>query len=251
MTHNDRTVRDGIRRKKQVQTVNLQTLVQKNPEQWGKSGNSFVSLARNQVPFQDDIEQCDRRAQGMIDIGASGLASRMAERAVEFKMHARERYYGFNRMTVTAASIITGRLMGCDLQPTSMRSFRITVPTDTVKDIFHRLEESAPVKGNPVLYEPRLYPIHEVEETLSHRTRTLIDLMEAFPEAGGCPIFDHYWCLVPSLFVLNIPVGYGDWAKNIADLTTCFDKAILKVNAVPSVLLGEKDGKSYFIDYWC
>lgn len=247
----ERVRRDSIRRQKKTQTVNLQTILSKNPDQWSSCGKSFLSLARNQTPFIEDISLCSRRSKGFSDIGASGLAARMADRVMEFEAYSQEKYYGFNRLTVTLGSIIAGKILGCDLQPTPMRSCRVAMPQSSANEIFKILGETNPTtKSSQILYEPRLYPIHALEELMSERTRLLIELLESFPEASGCPIFDHYWCLVPSLFVLNIPASYGKGANDVADVTGSFDRAVLKANAVPAILLGEKDGKSYFVDYF-
>lgn len=243
--------RDVARRNKKVQTINLNSIVQRNPEQWIPAGDSYASLARNQTPFQTDIEQNLRRASLFSEIGAASLASRLHTSALEFKQYSKDRYYGFNRLSVTLASIIAAKIMQCDLSNT-MRSCRIIYPQEVAQDILKAIGNSTLLvkSAGAVLYEPRLYPVHDMIDLMPDRTKKLLGLIEAFPEVGHCSLFDHYWCLIPSFFVLNIPSTYANGGNDIGEMAVKFDKAVLKANATPAILMGEKDGKSYFIDYW-
>ena len=57
--------------------------------------------------------------------------------------------------------------------------------------------------------------------------------LEAFPELGGKPVFDHFLVVVPGLD--------GDMAH---------EKELISEGRIIPVLLGERDGKCYFISYW-
>ncbi|MCK9458328.1 MAG: hypothetical protein M0R80_01640 [Proteobacteria bacterium] len=76
-------------------------------------------------------------------------------------------------------------------------------------------------------YVPAAYPAHLLD--LPDRIKNAIGITENFPEAAGNPIFDYYIVVSPKI---DTP---GKLSESIADKSIC------------PVLLGERDGKCYFI----
>lgn len=76
-------------------------------------------------------------------------------------------------------------------------------------------------------YVPVACPAHDL--VLPDRIKNIINLLEKFPEAGGNPIFDYYIVVFPSA---NSPANLSEFIVN---------------KTIFPVLLGEKDGKCYFI----
>lgn len=77
-------------------------------------------------------------------------------------------------------------------------------------------------------YKPKIYPLHELESIYTQRITELIFELE------NPSLFDYYMVLVPS--VLN--------------RTPEQDLNNIKNNDVIPVVIGEKDGKCYFLSYW-
>lgn len=65
----------------------------------------------------------------------------------------------------------------------------------------------------------------------------IVDYLEKFPPLNLHAAFDHYWVLLPT-------VGCGDEEERQ------FDMRWLKSQKMVGALVGEKDGKTYFVNYW-
>ena len=73
----------------------------------------------------------------------------------------------------------------------------------------------------------------------------VIDHLESFPDAAGKPIFDHYLILTPSFARVNI-----DKRGNTSVKATPNYWDLIKNNECVPILLGECNGKCYFICYY-
>lgn len=250
----DPDVRFEIRSAKKMSAINIQGILQKGTEAWSQCSKTFAGFSRNQTPFAEDLEVCRRRAKMLVEIGCPAIATKLKDRMVQFESYIKERYYGFNRMTIQNASIIVGKVFGCELQSTlHSNTFKVSIAQEVYKEVFERIGAtpmSVKSSGGSVSYEPRLYPYYVHADIAPPRMIELIALLESFPEAGYQPIFDHFWVMVPTFSVLNIPANQHHRDQHLSDIVDWFDRLILRERAVPAIMLGEKDGRCFFVDYW-
>lgn len=79
-------------------------------------------------------------------------------------------------------------------------------------------------------YKPKAFPYYQLQAMAPTHVKEIIAHLEKFPDIGGKAAFDHFVVLVPSV-------------------KSSHSHAILLGEVTP-ILLGEKDGKCYFICYW-
>ena len=106
-------------------------------------------------------------------------------------------------------------------------------------------------------YGPRLYPIYDFEDIMPEDVKSVIKLLDKYPECNGYPIFDNFWVLVPGVaYPENCQSSFYDETGMIRDFNSmedaykALDKIFLKGQHVVGAVLGEVDGKLYFISYW-
>ena len=98
---------------------------------------------------------------------------------------------------------------------------------------------------------------------MTNNVRETISLLEAFPDAGGKPIFDHFGVIVPGISfpttkIVNITTLYSflDERGIVQSYSTreeaikSLDLILIKNEYFHGVLVGEKDGKCFFISYF-
>jgi|688.fasta_scaffold164456_2 hypothetical protein len=86
------------------------------------------------------------------------------------------------------------------------------------------------IKNEDEVYSPKIYPLHYFDKT--EKISRLIEDLESDS------IFDHYMILMPS---------YRE-----KDKITSFEEEseLIKNKSITPILLGDRDGESYFISYW-
>jgi hypothetical protein len=111
----------------------------------------------------------------------------------------------------------------------------------------------------PFNYEPRVYPLHELSDIITEDIQKTISLLEAFPDAGGKPIFDHFGVIVPGVaFPVegDGPFSFFDERGMLHTYTfrhealKVLDTILIKNGYFYPIIVGERDGKCYFICYW-
>jgi hypothetical protein len=103
-------------------------------------------------------------------------------------------------------------------------------------------------------YDPKVYPFHELKEIASPEVMHTINMLEKFPEANDKPIFDHFGVIVPTIAyknkMFNNENGILQDYENLEDATRDLDKIFIKKKFFYPIIVGEKDGKCFFICYW-
>lgn len=262
--------RDNIRLTKRTQIIDLNSFGKKAEEIWESQPDNFRSFLRFDVAYQEDLIVAERKVKRYKDLGCESLANEIQASIDAFKKNMDQCYYGFNRITMTNASIILAKSLGFkfvlsqDIMNGNSTS-RIVVyrnffgnynfdPDNLNSEIFSAKENSC------FSYEPRLYPLHELAEIMTDNVKKTIDVLENFPDAGNKPIFDHFGVIVPSV---NFPFEEKNNSYTILNESGIIQSYSSKKDAVKSldcilirgeyfhpILVGEKDNKCYFISYW-
>jgi hypothetical protein len=106
-----------------------------------------------------------------------------------------------------------------------------------------------------LMYHPCAFPLWQLWDKASDKIKEVISHLDAFPEAGGRPIFDHFVVVVPGTEPPKNAVGFT--YKNTASTSQSFPENLFRLNyslavnrCVSSAVMGEKDGRCYFICFF-
>jgi hypothetical protein len=151
-----------------------------------------------------------------------------------------ESYYGFNRITMTNAAVILAKQHKYHFVRSANGGVLISIPSDYFTSLSNKIyvfdalslevREYELPKSGFLNYVPRVYPLHNL--VVPDSMWKIIDCLERFPDADFRPIFDTYWVMFP-----------GTEEEK-------YDMYLLKQGIVCPILLGERDGKCFFISYW-
>lgn len=234
-----------IRSKKQMTAVDLRGAWKKGNEAWEINPNSFLEYVRYNKVCEKQIQAVEKKAERFKELGCKELCSEML-RDLEMFLAKQETYYGFNRITMTNAAIILAKQHQYQFRydAFSKAPSYIFVPStyfgkfvdqNTYKNLLTGENVCPTHMDEKHFYHPRAYPLPHgsgLLEESSARMKGVIQLLENFPAAGHNPIFDMYWILVPGIEKQE------------------YDYKMLCFGLATPVLLGEKDGKCFFICYW-
>jgi hypothetical protein len=275
----DREVRDSIRASKRMQIIDLRTVTKKGDEIWQAQPSSLRNFVRFDMAYQDELAKVEKKAKRYMDLGCTGLYGEIMKTVEAFRQQIQESYYGFNRITMTGAAVILAKSLNYSLhQPflmaefTTKREYRIVVERNFFQDYWFDLADpmdSVPIitgtgsavyhrhRSDPLAYEPRLYPLHEWRHEAPLEVACIFNQLENFYEAGGKPIFDHFMIVVPGVrYPSEAAPGFRDMTgktvmfPSVEDAKRAFDIALTQAGFFCPILVGEKDGKCYFICYW-
>lgn len=236
--------REALRSRRNPSNISIQGPKYKHQDSWDLAPVSFEGFVRNSSPDGDEIEKCNRRLEHCRSLGLEHFSAKIADRIESLVAFKKEQYYGFNRCKVDLATITLAKVHGFTFKKPSLGDR--TNAASIRSGGFPHLVNTANFNSPPGLdYQPRLYPITQFRR-YPERMVDLIAHLEAFPEAGGRPIFDHYGVLVPSIWNASSTVSTLSPNAKCAE----FDEAMIADKVVVPILLGEKDGRIYFVNYW-
>lgn len=234
------SIRNSIRAIKKQQAINIDSICRKGMVFWEDQPCNFSCFGRNKNRFQLDIDESVIREKHFSDHGLSAMSKEIAFAAQELKNKAQEDvYYGFNPITLNSVVFILAKLMGYQFEPAKLvegyaSEPLIKIPTSMFVDC------AAPSYNNENTfwkYQPVCYSLFELRGDLLERIKPIIDFLDAFPESGYKPIFDHYRVVVPGIVYANEALKYK------------LDMDMLEKRQLVGALLGETDGKHYFLSY--
>lgn len=256
----DSEEREAIRFCKKMQIIDLQNFYKKSDELWNAQTDNFKQFIRYDSAYMRELKQAEKKMKRYQELGCHSLASEIAKSIGVFRENMEQTYYGFNRITMTNAAIILAKCLGYTYSPAYqlhagehiMRmDAQIKVPRIFFKNYFfdHSLDLNTVYD-----YEPKVYPFHEVVDIAPEQVMQTIKLLESFPEANDKPIFDHFGVIVPSISYKNhIFKNESGLLQDCGSQEECskeLDKVFIKNKYIYPIIIGEKDGKCFFICYW-
>lgn len=282
----DAQEREDIRLSKRMQGIDLQAVYNKGEDAWNAQPDSFSKFLRFDTAYQDDLKFAEKKVKRYEELGCNSLADEIRKSIDIFREHMEQSHYGFNRITMTNAAIILAKSMGWTFIPSKdvagVYSAYKTDPKIIVDRKFFGkynfdpeqiigfdplISEMAksPVftvkQQEPYHYQPRVYPLHELLHLATSDLRSIIEVLERFPDAGDKPIFDHFGVIVPGVALPQQAPKDGIFSfldeKGLAQIfhtkeqaEKALDMALVQGGHISPVLVGEKDGKCYFISYF-
>jgi hypothetical protein len=255
--------RKQIRIKKRMQIIDLQSIYRKGEIVWEVQPDNFIKFLRFNNTYEEDLISTEKKAKRYEEIGCISLASEIRKSIKLFKENMEHSYYGFNRITMTNASLILAKFFNFDYLP-KKDDYKSSYPKIVINSDFfgkYNFDPNVSSKNNEGFdYEPKVYPFHELEDIATDSLKKIISVLENFPDAGNKPIFDHFGVIVPSIsfFSKKDEKDYSFYDKKgilksyktREDAIKNLDKILIKEKFFYPVVVGERDSKCYFVCYW-
>jgi hypothetical protein len=270
-----REERDAVRSQKRMQVIDLRSVYKKGNEVWMAMPRSFLSFARGQSVFEDEIQKAKEKASRFHEIGCISMYQDIMQGVEAFRQQQSDTYYRFNRVTLTNVAMILAKASGYRMAPSPSMLIgetgqRLIVPQTIFGEYsfqydgspFERSAFRTAVRSSNLVYEPKVYPLHDMWGIATDNVRKIVEHLEAFPEACGKAIFDNYLVVVPGVSYPIVPAEHNDeycfrnrsgqvqHYKSREDACQSLDCILVHEKLLCPVLVGEKDGRCYFISYW-
>lgn len=264
--------REQVRCSKKMQSIDLQGIYKKGKNFWDSQPNNFARFLRFDTGYQEEIKKAEKKAKRYEELGCISLAEEVRRTMDLFREHTECNYFGFNRITMTTASVILAKSLNY--------SYVENRDVDGIvvnRKVFYNFNPETPIEFNPYVsslvgnttftdrpqtpynYEPRIYPYHEFSSIASDETKNIICHLENFPDVGDKPIFDHFGVIVPGVefplkksnsFTFLDKAGIVQEFNLREEAVKALDIVLIKDKDIYPVIIGEKDGKCYFVSYF-
>jgi hypothetical protein len=201
-----------VRESRDVISVDLGALQRKGSQYWDRQPSDFKDYERLNHPFVEKIRELNDKSERYRSLGCSDLADTVTVESKHLTDNLEQQYFGFNRIPVTIAALIIAKKHGYKLK-TSWDEFGSNIE----------------ISVGFQTYEARLYPFHQFRHLAPNTVLSMIEELENCPlgPLKGKSAFDDFLVLVPGI-------------KGTS--------AVL--DTVNPILLGEKDGKCFYICEW-
>ena len=271
----DKNTREEIRALKKMQIIDLDGLYRKGEEVWNAQKSNFDLFLRYDVAYLEDIKKAEKKIKRFEELGCSALAEDIRRSITDFPENIDQNYYGFNRITILNAAVILAKSLDFNYEVFKssdgiFEKFKISVPKKFFNEyIFDPVSTFSVLEGTIFNektetfydYEPRIYPLHEFLDLASEKTIEIINILDNFPECNNKPIFDHFGIIIPGInFPLNdknnqfytfldksgLLRSYSSREEAVKE----FDRILVRDKHIFPIILGEYEGKAYFICYF-
>lgn len=264
-------IRDSLRKIKKTRPVGFTSVDKKLYELW-QCDIDLSRFVRFGNFYLKEMEFVNNKIKNYRSMGLDLLAKELESSLEDYQEKSELEYYGFQRITVTIAALSLAKLHGYKLEVANGTS-TIKVPAKIYdyiegKSLLNYVPSSneawggyvgLPAKIEDYDYMPLAIPLHEMEE-IPNRMREVINHLENFPEAENNPIFDHFLIISPgpkcprhdkedSCDVFD-KTGKKNTFSNATSAKKFLECTLIKEGDLTPILLGEKDGKCYFICFW-
>lgn len=261
----DKELRGKIRSKKRMQIIDLDSVYKRGVGFYMSHPDNFLSHMRFDLSLDSEISKLEAKSKRYVEMGCSAMADEINSSLDCYREYTKQTYFGFNRITMSAASIILAKSLGYEVKvercPASgAETYGIRVGSSYFGDYCFDPSNAENRSEIHYQYEPKIYPIDDFADIMTDGARRTIDLLEKFHDAGKKPIFDFFGVIVPSIRFPSSPYegSYSflntDGFRSIHyDLDGCvsnFNRSLVRNNFFKPIIVAEKDHKCYFITYW-
>lgn len=210
----DENLRNEIRKNKKISEISLIGFFEKARLIWDNLPEDFSIFSKNDESYKEMIKEAENKALRYKNVGCHELSDNIEKSIESVRKLIDDSYCGYRRVSIRNAAIILSKI----------NQFKLI--KKNVENSFSK--KTYLISLNHEIYNPKIYPIHYLEEIKTDYISSLLFDLEKVP------LFDHYMVLVPSLKNRQIEK----------------DKKDIKEKNIIPIILGEKDGKCYFISYW-
>jgi hypothetical protein len=249
-----RAERDSLRKNKIAHVVELNSFYKRNNWSWEAQPSNFSFYKRFDNSYEKELKKVRRKADQYLQLGCKELYDGIAETIIDTESIFNDNYLGFHRITMTSAAIIAAKMhnYACRNLELNHLNFNQKIFISASINSFPNfpLVKYTVYSPNSFVYKPRVYPYHELQGIAPPQVMALVGHLEDCEYLKGAA-FDHYMVLIPSIEYCKETI---DMAKennqDIEDITKHLDISLVKGEYLVPVLLGERDGKCYFLSYW-
>jgi len=267
----DRKHRDTVRAVKRMQTIDLRAICRKGKEVWDSQPDSFLAFLRFSTVYEKELKRARKKAKRYADLGCKSLEYEIGKSIKTFEQQLSDNHYGFHRITMTNAAVILAKSLEFELMEKNQADendgiktiHQIIVPRSffglyNFDPNYHAVSPFVEkMRGiSSFYYQPRVYPLHELWPFAPKKVIEMINHLEEFPEANGKAIFDHFGVIVPGIKLPGNDPKFLDEKGNLrsfGDVEVArrqLDLYLIENHYFHPVIVGEKDGKCYFLSYW-
>ncbi len=218
--------RDAVRKKNVSKRIALNNFLKKNKDLFAKN-ITIQDYIRFGNSHKSEIDKYQARGQIFNNFGLIALKSAVEKNLSSLKSAAQENHFGFQKMSVSTAAIAACQLLNAKIDA----NFDLIIDPSFIKGF-----DAGCVIQHVI--QPILHPVHNLNP--SDEMKEIISLLDNFPDADNKCIFDSYFVVVPAV------------KSDIFDHNAkyAFDNKLIKEKRVFPILLGQKEGKCYFISFW-
>ena len=220
--------RELLRRNKKPSSVQFGNTTKKGDTVFNNQPRNFDLFTRHSAAYLEECKKVEKKADRYKQLGCESLYQEMLKGIEEYQNQFCDSHYGFHKITMTSAALILAKLHEYVCSELTVDNWEINKKT---------------LEGIQI-YCPIIMPVHDAQYQ-PESVMAVIDHLESFPDAAGKPIFDHYLILTPSFARVNI-----DKRGNTSVKATPNYWDLIKNNECVPILLGECNGKCYFICYY-
>ena len=220
--------REEFRRNKKAQSIQFGHMTKKGDMVWNNQPSSFDIYIPNSNAYVAECDKARDKAERYKKLGCDSLYQEMVKGITEYEKQFVDNHYGFHRITMTSAALILAK----------MHNYVCSEISGLADYTIHKRR----LEGYDI-YCPVVLPLHEAK-IQPKKMLEVVKRLENFPEAGRKPIFDHYIVLVPAM--AQVAILRGELKPKP---TPDYWQMIEKLEFIP-LLMGEKDGKCYFICFY-
>lgn len=220
----DADSRNKFREQKKIETIELSFA--KSELLWHGLPTDFTMYARYSDAYIGILSEAKQKAEKYKSLGCEILYDEIQKSISEFEDSFVYSYHGFHRLKMTEAAIILAKFHGFVLEKITEKSFI------TIKNFQFNcfdLPDHRQRRAEAFVYQPHAIPLGHMT-WLPDSVVDIIQHLEHFPEINNKPVFDHFVFVCPKV---------NGMAKKV--------KELVEEGIFMPILLGEKDGKCYFI----
>jgi hypothetical protein len=277
--------RMAVRRKKTAKPLVVKEWFQNNQKGWPALSPAFRMYSRLSTRHETEAEQNRARAARLAALGAAQLAGTVTKRNDLFTDVVADRYCGFSKLRLLDAAVMLAKLHGAQYRADfSTLSYprkvfghvkfwleagkqfwgRDCSSPDADPTLEHGAEVDSYIPPESFTVAPRAYPLHEFAPKPPAATQGVLAAVETHPDAGHKPLFDQFWVVVPGVTVPEESFKFDNWwilrkgdsdtnhefYREQAEIEKALDFYLTEQGGLVPVLLGEKDGRCYFLSMW-
>ena len=105
----DNEKKEKIRCQKKMQIIDLNSAYKKGIYNFNSHPNNFYNFLRFDKSLENEVKNMEIKAKRYEDLGCSFLANEITNNLQSYHEYVRQNYFGFNRITMSAASLILSR----------------------------------------------------------------------------------------------------------------------------------------------
>lgn len=279
----DAKQREAARSGKKMKIIDLKEWQKNSIKTWNTYPSTFRIFVRQSDYRNREVAACSERSAKLEIIGATALAASTTKSVDQMNKFVSDTYIGFYKLKMVDASVILAKVHNATFHNTSNETGVITMPRKMFDEHKFWLESevnfpvtkdhrknpkrkaTVQVKGFIVpdyyTFSPRSYPIHEFQAVKPPHIEEAINACESHPDIEGKVAYDQYWVVVPGVELTQETFNFSSsWVLRQGETCERFDTQeeaqialdvrLTDAGVLHPVLLGEKDGKCYFISMW-